>query len=97
MSWTKNNVVWKTFPEYSEGIFQVKQGLLGLQVGPYLESLLPVFSGSLEPDQDPALRISFLQVYPKFETSNLTNVFSYRICLLSFLYVITASHVCEGG
>ncbi|KAG0623087.1 hypothetical protein M758_3G148000 [Ceratodon purpureus] len=31
-------------------------------VGPYLESLLPVFRACLEPEQDPALRISFLQL-----------------------------------
>lgn len=33
-----------------------------LQVGPYLQQLLPVFRVCLQKDQDPALRISFLQV-----------------------------------
>jgi hypothetical protein len=32
------------------------------QVGPYLKTLLPLFGSCLKDDQDPALRISFLQV-----------------------------------
>ena len=50
------------FLECSEAIFRVKHELIDMQVGPYLESLTPVFRVCLQPDQDPALRISFLQV-----------------------------------
>ncbi|XP_024357132.1 uncharacterized protein [Physcomitrium patens] len=41
-------------------------------VGPHLESLLPLFNACLQPDQDPGLRIGFLQLLDElFETPGL--------------------------